>query len=178
MACSAIKTGAVVGGAVGGFVGLAALALILFAFRRSKRNHEEHVDLFHGYAPTGAVPSSVGSRGDLFQNYQVEPFVGPDPTFRSSSYGYGSDSDIRASTGTSTTTDLLQSGTRGSFSYGAPGGSPSKHPAGPVYLRPVNIVEHADAGPGERSETVELPPAYTNIRRQLASQHSAIPEDS
>jgi hypothetical protein len=38
-------------------------------------------------------------------------------------------------------------------------------------LRPVNIIQHDDAGPSEDlsgeagSETIELPPAYTNIRQ-------------
>ena len=37
-------------------------------------------------------------------------------------------------------------------------------------LRPVNIIQHDDAGPSEEPtsagepETIELPPAYTNIR--------------
>lgn len=38
---------------------------------------------------------------------------------------------------------------------------------GPSQLRPVNIIQHDDAGPDEGSETIELPPAYTNIRRKL-----------
>jgi len=32
----------------------------------------------------------------------------------------------------------------------------------------VNIIQHDDAGPDETQETIELPPAYTNIRRPLA----------
>ena len=41
-----------------------------------------------------------------------------------------------------------------------------KSPAPPSF-RPVNIVQHEDAGPSggpEEAETIELPPAYTNIR--------------
>jgi hypothetical protein len=44
-------------------------------------------------------------------------------------------------------------------------------------LRPVNIIQHDDAGPSEDlsgqagSETIELPPAYTNIRQP---QHSPL----
>jgi len=38
----------------------------------------------------------------------------------------------------------------------------------PPQLRPVNFIQHDDAGPNEGSadepETIELPPAYTNIR--------------
>lgn len=41
----------------------------------------------------------------------------------------------------------------------------------PPQLRPVNIIQHDDAGPSEdlashvESETIELPPAYSNIRK-------------
>jgi hypothetical protein len=39
-----------------------------------------------------------------------------------------------------------------------------------MQLRPVNIIQHDDAGDaaegeGEGEETIELPPAYTNIRK-------------
>jgi hypothetical protein len=50
-------------------------------------------------------------------------------------------------------------------------GSTRKSAAGPSMLRPINIVQHDDAGPpeeaahGEESETIELPPAYTNIKK-------------
>lgn len=40
----------------------------------------------------------------------------------------------------------------------------------PPSLRPVNIIQHDDAGTvgdeSETADTVELPPAYTNIKRQ------------
>jgi hypothetical protein len=39
-------------------------------------------------------------------------------------------------------------------------------------MRPVNIIQHDDAGPSEggpkeedEPETIELPPAYTNIKK-------------
>jgi hypothetical protein len=42
----------------------------------------------------------------------------------------------------------------------------------PRMFRPVNIIQHDDAGPSgqevkeeEEPETIELPPAYTNIRK-------------
>ena len=40
----------------------------------------------------------------------------------------------------------------------------------PSPLRPVNVIQHEDAGPSlpadtAEPETVELPPAYTNIRK-------------
>jgi hypothetical protein len=43
----------------------------------------------------------------------------------------------------------------------------------PPSLRPVNVIQHEDAGPSlpadnQEAETVELPPAYTNIRKTQA----------
>ena len=164
---SVVKTSALAGGVVGGVVGAVALTLILvLVFRRRMRANQERIDLLHGHVSPGTRPSSGASRGDLFQTYRVEPF-GVDPVSQLSPHGYGSESDPRTSTRTSTT-DLLQSGTRSSFPHGtmspASGGSRSK---APVNLRPVNIMEHTDAGP---DQTVELPPAYTHIRRHLTSQ--------
>lgn len=79
------------------------------------------------------------------------------------------------STRASTVTDLIGSGTSESLLHpGATslsGGSISKIP--PPQLRPVNIIEHDDAGPDQGIETVELPPAYTKIRRQLTQKLAA-----
>jgi hypothetical protein len=49
---------------------------------------------------------------------------------------------------------------------GGAGTRTSKSAAAPS-LRPVNIIQHDDAGlaPEEEDETIELPPAYSNIRR-------------
>jgi hypothetical protein len=49
----------------------------------------------------------------------------------------------------------------------------------PPQLRPVNIFQHDDAGPSEEpigqgeSETIELPPAYTNLRLARGSPLAA-----
>lgn len=81
------------------------------------------------------------------------------------------------STRASTVTDLIGSGTSesllhpGAMSVSGGGGSISKIP--PPQLRPVNIIEHDDAGPDQGIETVELPPAYTKIRRQLTQKLAA-----
>jgi hypothetical protein len=54
---------------------------------------------------------------------------------------------------------------------GSAGGSSHtrKSPLGPQHLRPVNIIQHDDAGPEQDAtqETIELPPAYNKIRRPL-----------
>ena len=45
----------------------------------------------------------------------------------------------------------------------------------PPQLRPINIIQHDDAGPSEdpasrvESRTIELPPAYSNIRKKPRS---------
>lgn len=60
-------------------------------------------------------------------------------------------------------------------SAGASASAASRKGGAPPVLRPVNIIQHEDAGApperesndaeGEEPETVELPPAYTNIRK-------------
>jgi hypothetical protein len=51
--------------------------------------------------------------------------------------------------------------------------------AAPPQLRPVNIIQHDDAGPSEgpigqgEPETIELPPAYTNLRPARSSPLAA-----
>lgn len=165
------NTGAIVGGVIGGVIGLAALCLLALFFIRRRRFHDKRrsqntVDLLHGDTEDG--PSS--GRSDLPQFYQPEPFVVPDPTVQSSSHGHMSEGDRRASMQTSTTTDLLRSGTpdpHGAASTSGGSSNTRKSPMGPSQLRPVNIIQHDDAGPDEGSETIELPPAYTNIRRKL-----------
>lgn len=152
---------------MGGLIGLASLCLIALFFVRRHRFHEKRrsqntVDLLHGDAEDG--PSN--GRGDLPQFYQPEPFVVPDPTIESS-HDYTSEGDRRPSTQSST--DLMRSGTPDLLGVmSASGGSSSrKSPLGLPQLRPVNIIQHDDAGPDEGAETIELPPAYTNIRRKL-----------
>ena len=55
----------------------------------------------------------------------------------------------------------------------APSTSVSRKSPVPPSFRAVNIIQHDDAGPGEPSpqeepETIELPPAYTNIKPRTA----------
>lgn len=168
---STSHTGAIAGGVVGGVAGLAAILVVFLFFSRSKRvqaNEKTHnsVDLLQGDHEDG-----VPGRGDLPQFYQPEPFMVPEPTIASSqgrlSY------DHRQSTLTSTTGELLRSGTPDlqTQGVGSTGGSNQtrKSPLGPAQLRPVNVIQHDDAGDTEQGdeaqETIELPPAYTHIRR-------------
>jgi hypothetical protein len=170
---SKTNTGAIAGGVVGGLVGLIAILLVCLFFIRRRRLHMKEkahntpVDLFQGDHEDG-----VPDRGELPQFYQPEPFLVADPTVASS---HGHDSyDHRQSTLTSTTDDqLLRSGTPDPQGLGVGSVSASnqtrKSPLGPAQLRPVNVIQHDDAGDVEEAdetqETIELPPAYTNIRR-------------
>jgi hypothetical protein len=170
------NTAAIAGGVVGGIVLLIAILLVgLFFWRRnkmSKTQKERPVDLLQG----DEGDDTTREQQQLPQYYQPEPFLATEPTTsdrRSSSFndellGLGSlISDGRPQSRTS----LTLSGT-----HDAPGGSvaPSsrKSAAGLRPMRLVNIIQHDDAGPsdsapkeGEDQETIELPPAYNNLRK-------------
>lgn len=157
---SSNNTGAIIGGVIGGVVFVLAVLLTLLFFWRRKRLHEQHrekpaVDLL--VADEGDEPPARPSRNELPEYYQPEPFVAPDPTAPSES----SESDRRQS--------YLSSSTDPLSSSGAPTSS-TKARYQPRQMRPVNIIQHDDAGPSyglkeeQEPETIELPPAYTNIR--------------
>jgi len=156
--------GAIVGGVIGGVAFIAICGIVLFILlrrRRSKRRFDEQpVDLLGGQGQAGAdapVP----------QQYVPEPYHIPAsqrPEMSETSEGNlgpGAlhEGNRRLSGVTSTESSGPLSGTSNTAKSGAP---PS--------LRPVNIVQHEDAGPSEghgqqEPETVELPPAYTNLRK-------------
>lgn len=116
----------------------------------------------------------AGNRNELPEYYQPEPFMVPDPTI-ASTYDDGhtegaTTSEGRPFSGYTTTSrsgtpDLLGGGGAGSTTTGSGKKGPLRQ------MRPVNVIQHDDAGPsdnqlpGEEVETVELPPAYTNIRK-------------
>lgn len=184
------NTGAIVGGVIGGVVFLTALILALFFLRRrskhQKRQKERPVDLLNAdegdesphAGPGGRVSTQ---RNELPEYYQPEPFLVPDPTMRSSYDGTGATSSEGrplsgyTSTSRSGTPDLLGSvygGAGGTSASGAGSSSAGGRKGGMRPMRPVNVIQHDDAGPQvpaggaeEEVETVELPPAYTNIRK-------------
>jgi hypothetical protein len=99
-----------------------------------------------------------------------------DVTTMSPSYGHQS-YDGYQSIPTGTTTSLLRSGTPepAALGMGSTSGGSSRTPKGslvPTELRPVNIIHHDDAGAVDEEdhipETIELPPAYSNIRNNVA----------
>ncbi|KZV63632.1 hypothetical protein PENSPDRAFT_677941 [Peniophora sp. CONT] len=152
------NVGAIVGGVVGGIGGLIAVVLLAWflLFRKRKQrasyNKERPVNILQD-------DDDDQPRGNLPQYYEPQPFTVPDPTV--------------ASTADATS---VRDGTSegGALRPGTPAGmsevtSSSRKTAMPR-MRPVNIVQHEDAGPSaapaadEQPETVELPPAYTNLR--------------
>lgn len=162
------------GGVIGGVVGAIALVLIGVFFIRRHRFHqsgkERPVDLFN-------EPEGENSHdGHPPQYYQPEPFVVPDPTVVSTVGPYGTvmtSSDGRPSLDhriSSNLTGELPGTVRSETPDHSVGTSTymRKSPAPPSF-RPVNIIQHDDAGPSEgfapqETETIELPPAYTNLR--------------
>ncbi|KAG7448852.1 uncharacterized protein BT62DRAFT_929922 [Guyanagaster necrorhizus] len=156
------NTGAIVGGVVGGVVGAIALLLLLWFLRRrhrQKQEKEKTVDLLHEDDGDEQAPNSA----ELPQYYEPEPFIIPDPTVASE--------DGRLSADGRPISQILsvRSGTPD-----IPGSTTSMggvRKGGLRSLRPVNIIQHDDAGPSgplraeEEPETVELPPAYTKIRQ-------------
>ncbi|KAL5522641.1 hypothetical protein ACEPAG_8659 [Sanghuangporus baumii] len=186
------NTGAIAGGVVAGVVVVCAFVLVLLFLRRRKRQNlstKERPDLF----TDNEHPSDA--QGEIARLAPPEPYIVPSEPARSewgssaheygtgtgvpsSSYGYGvgagaGSGDRRASAySLSTGTEgefLMRPGTPQTAATSAAGTSVSRKGPAPV-LRPVNIIQHEDAGTtigdDQEPETVELPPAYTNIRRE------------
>ncbi|KAK1231437.1 hypothetical protein PQX77_005446 [Marasmius sp. AFHP31] len=155
------NVGAIVGGVVGGVFALIALALVLWFFRKRsqdrRRPHEKPVDLLN--ADEG---DESDRRQHLPQYYEPEPFLMPDPTV------VGSEHDAEGRP-LSTHYSDRPSSRSGTPDIASTSGATRK--TAPRPYRAVNIIQHDDAGPSENKpepeapETIELPPAYTNIRQ-------------
>lgn len=188
------NTGAIVGGVVGGLVALAAAFLLIFFYRRRKkhqlRQREKPIDLNEGDDEGGDGDGSHDrlSRNNLPEFYRPEPFTVPDPTVASSHGEYtDADDSARPLSGTATSFYTRSGTPDGSVAlgYGVGNATPSSTNATgrkgqPPRMRPVNIIQHDDAGPSapfnpaqdEEPETVELPPAYTAIQSRKAPEPS------
>lgn len=209
--------GAIVGGVIGGVAAIAAGVLVaIFCFRRRRFHQtqkERPVDLLQDGEHEG---SEDGRRDELPQYYRPEPFLLPDPTVASTAgadedgHLLGGDADGDAQSHrpsvesfgrrTSTVPSMLglhrpTTPDRRSQTQTSASGQ-RKSAAGPTPLRPVNIIQHEDAGPPEptedesgspkEAETIELPPAYTHLRGGAgssagiasASRISSVPEEA
>ncbi|KAF7318976.1 hypothetical protein HMN09_00233600 [Mycena chlorophos] len=160
------NTAAIAGGVVGGVVGLIALGLIaLFFYRRGrlreKNKNTVRPDLLQDEGDEPQAPT----RNELPQYYQPQPYLMAESTVGRSSIDGHTDTDGRPlSTLLSDTASRSGTPDPSSMSTG------TRKTGGPMrQMRPVNIVQHTDAGPSgaaaveQEPETVELPPAYTNI---------------
>lgn len=156
---------------------LASLIVIFYFWRRRRHGHasgkERPLDLLHDPSD-GGHDGVDDADGGLPQYYQPEPFILPDPTAPSTvggddAGGLRPSTDRRQSrlsaTSMSSSAQMLEVGTASGSGAGV---SARKSPAPPTF-RPVNIIQHDDAGPQEQEtqqepETIELPPAYNKIR--------------
>ncbi|OCH85773.1 hypothetical protein OBBRIDRAFT_814944 [Obba rivulosa] len=176
------NVGAIVGGVIGGVVGALALALVLFFVRRRRVQKQAEKE-----RPVDLLQDQDRESDDAHppQYYEPEPFMVPDPTVAStapsvSNFGGTAAGGLRPSadrrfshvSGTTAEGSSAVGGLRLHTPTPDPSASGStttrKSPAPPTF-RPVNIIQHDDAGPTdappEEPETIELPPAYTHIKR-------------
>ncbi|KAF9269576.1 hypothetical protein L218DRAFT_1072400 [Marasmius fiardii PR-910] len=157
------NVGAIVGGVIGGVFGLIAVVLVILFFRRrgrGRRSNEKPVDLLN--ADEG---DESNRRQELPQYYEPEPFLMPDPTVAGSDRDWSSEG--RPLSGSYSDRPSSRSGTPDVATT-----SVGTRKTAPRQFRAVNIIQHDDAGPseqkppgGEEPDTIELPPAYTNIRQ-------------
>ena len=104
-----------------------------------------------GLTPTGYAAGSTTGRPSMSdRDRRMSTISGSTGTGTGTGYDRPSTPQTSMTTGTSTSMGMRKS------------------PAPPV-MRPVNIIQHEDAGAppmddGQEPETVELPPAYTNLR--------------
>lgn len=174
---SSTDVGAIVGGVIGGIAGgaLLVLALLWILLRRRKTHKaqkERPVDLLHDPSP-----SSEDARGDPHapQYYRPAPFILPEPTVVSSA-GAHEGGPLSPSMGRRQTL-MSHSSSDGGLAGLRPGTPDASGSSGSAKsraqpsMRPVNIIQHDDAGPPQlpaiEPETIELPPAYTNIQRPV-----------
>ncbi|KAH9039230.1 hypothetical protein EDB84DRAFT_1675349 [Lactarius hengduanensis] len=146
------NTGLIAGGIAGGLVVIVAIALIAFFYprRRGYSAVGRPVNVLHddedGHRPHRDVP----------HYYTPEPYIVPDPT-------------IGRTFEAASTPDRPITMTTANIPRPAPMTTTRKN-APPTQRRTVNIIQHDDAGPSEipmnvgEPETIELPPAYANIR--------------
>jgi len=151
---------------VAGLLIIAFLVFLWFRRRRAQQANKERPSLFIDHddeAPTSQLP-----HGQPPVYYQPEPFTASEPTDHASTHRPSTAND-RSERPFSQSLTYLSDPQRVASPDGTSTGVSRKSPL-PPSLRPVNVVQHEDAGPSvpadnTEPETVELPPAYTNIRK-------------
>ena len=153
------------GGVVGTAIFLVSAGLVAFWFVRrrpySALSQQRPVNVLQD------DEDGIEENHDLPQYYAPDPYLMPDPTIRGTSEAASThDRPISMST---VTADVQRPQTPMTTT------TTSRKSGGFPQLRPVNIIQHDDAGPSEdllgqaANETIELPPAYTNIRQSQPS---------
>jgi len=150
---------------VGTAVFLLAVGLLAFFWLRRRPYHavakERPVNVLQDDDEDGN-----GSHHDLPQYYAPDPFLVPDPTIAGTSEAASTHERPLSMA----TTDFGRPQTPVTTTS-----TTTRKSAVPPQLRPVNIIQHDDAGPSEfpagqgDPETIELPPAYTNLRQTARS---------
>ena len=179
-----------VGAIVGTVVGAAALllALVLLLCMRRRRRHstqkERPVNLLQdGWRDSS---DSAAYRDQHLQYYQPEPFLLPGAVARDAAGDSGAAPRTSGTTGRHSVESTKTAPRRGMPRPGTPDRSSidtgkQGSAAGPTPLRPMRIVQHEDARHVEAApqedelETIELPPAYTHIRRAQSARVPAAP---
>ncbi|KAH9479131.1 hypothetical protein JR316_0007710 [Psilocybe cubensis] len=184
------NTGAIVGGVIGGLIALIAIVLIIWFLRKKqktqKRFKERPVDLMNADDDDGdeSAPSGRPRTNELPQYYQPEPFMVPDPTINGSIAETSDDPESRrplsgtaSSFYTRDTRATSPDPTASLLGFGMTAGSSTgqeRRKGVPRPMRAVNVIQHDDAGPSlpmedkdgeDEPETIELPPAYTAVKR-------------
>ena len=157
-----------VGGVVGGAIFLLAITIVVFLYLRrrlySTISKERPVNVLED------DEDSNGSYHDLPHYYRPEPFLYPSPTVEGT-FEAASTQEHLLSPSMMDAAHLQTPITAATMA--------GRKSVVPPQLRPVNIIQHDDAGPSEdsaspvESETIELPPAYTNIRKKPRSPLAA-----
>jgi hypothetical protein len=153
-----------VGGVVAGAIFVLAITIVVFLYLR--RRLYSTISREHPINVLEDDEDGDDSYHDLPHYYRPEPFLYPSPTV---------DGAFEAD---STQEHLLSPSMMDAGHLQTPitaATVAARKSAVPPQLRPVNIIQHDDAGPSEdsashvESETIELPPAYSNIRKKPRS---------
>ena len=163
---------AIAGGAVGGFVGALILVLVVvYLLRRRHRRRGQWVDhrarVIDDDAGDPEYPAGAIRPNERLEHYQPTPLM-----LDGERYSLGPDAG--ASSGGYTPLETVYNSSAGESSSVRSGGKRRGGALGAT--RVVNYVLHNDAGPsvpGLELETIEMTPAYADLRRGKAAEEGS-----
>ena len=181
---------------IGGVAGLIMFLLVLLFFHRRRKHHRNSgtrpvkPDLIDPSEERPAAPRE--DRGELPRFYEPEPFILPDAfsnpetsshhSLHSTHEGQPPRTSMTTASGAPLTHGRAQSRlsvtTMSEMGGAGPASSTGRKSAmAPSAFRPVNFIQHDDGGEvdpsGLETETVELPPAYTDVRSKAGGASAA-----